>query len=300
MSPHLIRMWERRYEAVKPYRTETGHRLYSDDDIERLRLLRLATMEGQSIRQIAHLSADQLRALIPDRSVDPRPGSGQSEGALVDQQLTQCLELVRNMDAVGLEARLLRASISLGPLSFLERILHPLLELTGEMWQNKQLSISQEHLASAVVRSLLGSMYLANTSGQSEPVLICSTPQGQMHEFGALMAAIYAAAGGWRTLYLGPSLPAEEIAQAAVEHGASAIALSIVYSTESGQLPEELRKLRKLTSGQVHLLVGGRSAIAHADLLDEIGATRVGGLADFRRELARLKQETKSRSSDKG
>lgn len=300
MSPHLIRMWERRYEAIRPYRTETGHRLYSDDDIERLRLLRLATMEGQSIRQIAHLSADQLRALIPDRSVDPETGSGQSEGVLVDQQLTQCLELVRNMDAVGLEARLLRASISLGPLSFLERILHPLLELTGEMWQNKQLSMSQEHLASAVVRSLLGSMYLANTSGQSEPVLICSTPQGQMHEFGALMAAIYAAAGGWRTLYLGPNLPAEEIAGAAVEHGASAIALSIVYSTESGQLPEELRKLRKLTGGQVHLLVGGRSAIAHADLLDEIGAIRVGGLADFRRELSRLKQETKSRSIAKG
>ncbi|MBX7259713.1 MAG: MerR family transcriptional regulator, partial [Candidatus Hydrogenedentes bacterium] len=43
LTPHVIRMWERRYAAVCPTRTPTNRRLYSDSDITRLRLLSRAT-----------------------------------------------------------------------------------------------------------------------------------------------------------------------------------------------------------------------------------------------------------------
>ena len=49
LSSHVIRVWERRYDAVSPRRTETNRRLYSDGDIERLKLLGEATEIGHTL-----------------------------------------------------------------------------------------------------------------------------------------------------------------------------------------------------------------------------------------------------------
>ena len=293
ISPHLIRMWERRYGAVKPARTDTGRRLYSDEDIERLSLLRMATHEGQTISQIALYSADQLRALIPGDNSNLTENSIYDNNS-VEYHLNLCLQAIKNLDAVELESRLMRASIGLGQRVFIEKLLHPLLELTGEMWSDGRLSVSHEHLASAVIRSLLGSMYLSNTAGESSPLLISATPSGQQHEFGALMALVTAASMGWRTLYLGPNLPAEDIAEAANNRNADAIALSIVYPSDDPRVGGELRKIAQMTVSQIPLIVGGRSAVAYDNILDEIGAIRIGGLVELRRELDRIKKGTQS------
>src|ERR1700691_5807021 len=66
LSPHVLRVWERRYAAVEPTRTNGGHRLYSDADIERLRLLARATAGKRSISLVAHLPADELARLVRD------------------------------------------------------------------------------------------------------------------------------------------------------------------------------------------------------------------------------------------
>jgi len=63
LSTHVIRIWEQRYHAVEPRRTAANHRLYSQDDIERLGLLRDVTHAGHNISQVARLSNDELRAL---------------------------------------------------------------------------------------------------------------------------------------------------------------------------------------------------------------------------------------------
>ena len=64
LTPHVIRVWERRYGAVIPLRTPTNRRLYSDADIERLRVLRHLTHAGHSISHIAQLPMEQLQSLV--------------------------------------------------------------------------------------------------------------------------------------------------------------------------------------------------------------------------------------------
>lgn len=289
MSPHLIRMWERRYTAVKPHRTETGRRLYTDDDIERLILLRRATREGESISQIAGLSLEQLRKLIPTAGKAASGEITEREDASVSQHLNLCLAAMKNMDPVGLEIRLLRASASLDQHTFLEKVLHPFLEITGDMWFDGRLSVAHEHLASSVIRSLLGEMYISNAQSGTEPLLLSASPQGQLHEFGALIVSVTAAAVGWRTLYLGPNLPAEDIAVAAMSRDARVIALSIVYPPDDPDLSLQLRRIRLLTNDQVRIIVGGRSASAYHGVLDEIGALQVSDLAELRQELNRFR-----------
>src|SRR6187455_2962557 len=65
LSTHVIRIWEKRYDAVSPNRTDSNRRLYCEDEIERLNLLRLATVAGHSIGNIARLSTDKLKTLVP-------------------------------------------------------------------------------------------------------------------------------------------------------------------------------------------------------------------------------------------
>src|SRR5512141_2772591 len=63
LTPHVLRAWERRYGVVSPARTEGGQRLYSDLDIERLRLLRRLTDRGHAIGRIASLPIPELARL---------------------------------------------------------------------------------------------------------------------------------------------------------------------------------------------------------------------------------------------
>jgi methylmalonyl-CoA mutase cobalamin-binding subunit len=114
------------------------------------------------------------------------------------------------------------------------------------------------------------------------------------------MGSVTAAAGGWRTLYLGPNLPAEDIADTAQSREARAIALSIVYPPDDPNLSRELRRLRQLTNNRVRIIVGGRSAITYRDVLDEIGAIRVSGLTELRKELGRLKSQHRLLSGETG
>ena len=77
LSPDVLRIWERRYAVVKPSRSATGRRLYSDRDVEHLLLLRRATLAGRSISQVADLDSEELRGLVEADEVaaarSPRP-----------------------------------------------------------------------------------------------------------------------------------------------------------------------------------------------------------------------------------
>jgi MerR family transcriptional regulator, light-induced transcriptional regulator len=291
MSPHLIRMWEKRYKAVSPRRTKTGRRLYTDDEIDRLILLRRATQEGQAISQIANLSLEQLQRLFPIDNLRPEAAKTDNTNVTIEQYLNLILQAMKNLDAVGLETQLLRASVNFGPSVFIEKLLYPLLGLTGEMWADGRFKVAHEHLASAVIRSLLGSMYRSDGFKSKSPLLISTTPQGQLHEFGALMALVSAATIGWNTLYLGPNLPAEDIAKAAVERDAQAIALSIVYPDNDLYLPAELQKIFDLTNGATSILIGGRSAKSYGNIIKRINAILVDDLEDLKRKLALIRKK---------
>ena len=60
LSPHVLRVWERRYGVVTPHRQSNQRRLYSDRDVRKLRLLKQLVDQGQAIGSIAELSVEEL------------------------------------------------------------------------------------------------------------------------------------------------------------------------------------------------------------------------------------------------
>ena len=136
--------------------------------------------------------------------------------------LDASLEAVERLDAARLEEILTQAAVELSQPVLIEQVIVPLMYRIGDRWHEGTLRVAHEHLASAVVRTSLGSLSRGFGPSPSDPALVVATPSGQLHELGALVVATTAASNGWHVTYLGPSLPAEDIAAAAHQSRARA------------------------------------------------------------------------------
>ncbi len=293
LSTYVLRAWEHRYNAVAPARSASGRRLYSDADVERLKLLQSATRAGRRIGEVAGLAREDLvqicladsffHASTPAR---PIPDSAPPE---VDQHQRTCLEAIRQMNPFALEAALYNASVAVSVQVLLENVLCPLLHAIGHECRHGDMRISEEHMATAIIRSFLGTLKLnGRVPHHHELTLVVTTPAGQRHELGALMVAVTAANEGWNAIYLGADLPADEIAAAARRTGAKAVAVSITYPDNNARLVAELRRLRRQIGFAVALIVGGRAAGTYRRLFEEIGALRLESLIALRDALGKL------------
>jgi methylmalonyl-CoA mutase cobalamin-binding subunit len=162
-------------------------------------------------------------------------------------------------------------------------------EQIGELWRDGAITAAHEHFFTATAKLFLGNAAKQFAPPGLAPLLIACTPLNQHHELGALMASVAAAHLGWRVIYLGPVLPAAEIAGAAAQHSARAVALSIVHPADDPLLPDELRALRHLLGADTDIIVGGRALHSYAKALEEIGALVVTDLDDFFDQLDTLR-----------
>jgi methanogenic corrinoid protein MtbC1 len=281
---------------VSPDRTDSNRRVYSDADIERLILLRRATEAGESIGQIADMDDEGLRQMTLDVPASPVASAEPRQPApSAKEYLNSCLEAIEVFDAPLLQNRLTDASLTLGRQALLDQLLHPLMDEIGRQWNEGKLRVAHEHLASAVVRSLLGTLTASSPVDDRAPVIIATTPAGQLHEFGALMAAATAASVGWRILYLGPNTPAENIAAAARDSGASVVALSLIYPPDDSRIADELRRMGRLLPDSVSVIAGGRAWPAYRSVLEQINAKLVNDLPHFRQVLEDMRMNLTSR-----
>lgn len=279
LSPHVIRVWEKRYDAVSPDRTDTNRRRYTDTEIERLTLLRAATLAGHSIGDVARLPTEKLRELTANSPAPTIVARG--ENLAVATMIADAVTAVLEHNTVKLEEILSRAAVHLGNHGLLERMIGPLAVRIGELWQNGTITAAHEHFASAVIRNFLIRHSKPYAMSGTTPTIVVATPAGQIHELGAVMAAAAANDLGWRVIYLGTSLPALEIAGAVVRNQARALALSIVFPGDDPNLPAELETLRKNLPIDVKLIAGGRAAEGYAEALARYGFVRNATISDF-------------------
>ncbi len=290
LSPHVIRVWEKRYSAVAPVRTETNRRQYSDEEIERLVLLKQATDAGYKISQIAPVSTENLKSLLEkDRQEsDPQPApAGPPDDAhkLVDD----CLAAIRALNPKLLEEHLTQAALSLGHQGMIRRVVAPLAVQIGTSWRAGEITAAHEHFASAIIRVFLTNISKPFAIPATAPRITIATPCGQLHEMGAIIASATSASAGWQVTYLGTNLPASEIAGAAVQNQSQVVALSLVFPEDDPQLPEELERLRTFLPDTTRIVVGGRASAAYQTALKNIDAIQCADLESFSQTLDQLR-----------
>jgi DNA-binding transcriptional MerR regulator len=249
LSPELLRAWERRHRVVEPVRTPGGTRRYSAADLERLRLVKAAVDAGHRVGQVAHL----------DRAALERIATGVAAGA--PGRLEEILAALGRLDAAELQ-RLLSLQLSaLGAARFAREIALPLVREVGDRWASGAIGIASEHLASAILRTLLGSALAPTAASRLGRRIVFATLPGERHELGLLMAALTSLGAGADPIYLGAELPIEDLLAAVRDTGAAALALSIVTSP-GPETARSLRALRAGLAGSVQLWLGGAGAAA--------------------------------------
>lgn len=292
LTPHVIRAWEKRYKAVVPQRSPKNRRLYSEDEVQRLHLLKIVTDAGHNISQVARLKLTELEHLarqeniLGPRSRDKQPKTAQP--VAIDDYYTQCLAAVRNLDADGLERAFDQAAVDLTRIALVRDLIMSLFEEIGNLWRKGSLKIVNEHMATAVTRNLLVNMLRATGTADSAPRILIATTVGQWHDIGALMVALTTADSGWQPVYYGPNLPSEEIAAGARQSGARAVALSITHLLDQPSLADELRKLRRYIGRGLAIFIGGRAVGDDLHILNEVDARYIKTLDQFSDELDRL------------
>ena len=219
------------------------------------------------------------------RAVAPSPPTGAF--------LNECLAAIKALDAQALDDSLKRGATALGAFGLLQRVVAPLAQTLGDLWRDGTFTAAHEHFASAALRVFLGNSTKPFGALDHAPALIVGTPAGQVHELGALLVGAAAANLGWQVTYLGVSLPAAEIAGAAQQRRARAVALSLVYPEDDPDLANELTRLHKFLPSEVKLLVGGRAMPAYRDALERVGALPIENLTELGSILDNLRKPAK-------
>jgi DNA-binding transcriptional MerR regulator len=246
VSPELLRAWERRYGLLQPTRSAGGLRLYSAGDLARVRAMQQHLAHGFAAAEAAALAAQT-------------PGRGDEEIAVpaAKDELAAALASFDDGDAHAVFDSLL-ARLSLDTL--LRDVIVPYLHELGERWERGDVSIAQEHFASAFLRGrLLG---LARGWGRGiGPVAVLACAPGEQHDLGLLAFGLALRARGWRIVYLGADTPITSVADAARSCSPAAVVVSAVNPRAFRRHAEELVQLGR----DARLCLGGAGA-ARANL----------------------------------
>ncbi|HXT15965.1 MAG TPA: MerR family transcriptional regulator [Gemmatimonadaceae bacterium] len=290
LTAATVRAWERRYRAVAPTRTEGAQRLYTDHDIQRLQLIaRLAAM-GNSLADLGAASTTTLSRMAR-QALEPPSGDAAviAQASRAAAIVTRLLDDTRALDAPALRARLSETIVSFGTLTALDTVVAPYLDQVGVAWACREISVAQEHLASAVVRDVLGALLQHAPIPDDAPVMVATTLADELHEFGAMMAAVVAASREWRVVYLGPNLPGTEIGTLARDAGARAVTIGIVMPQPTRSVRDELGDLRRAVGRRTAVFAGGAAAADHQVTLRNLSVELLESRAAFGERLDRMR-----------
>ena len=292
LSRDVLRVWERRYAAVEPMRTPGGQRLYSNEHINRFRLLAAATKNGRNISQVAGLATDALQRLVTEDEAERHAPIPDSHGQAHTERVEAALQHTRAFDGSALDRELRRTIARHGIPMFLEDIVPTLMHRVGNEWQAGRFTIAHEHLASAAVIAIVLEAMRSVPESPGAPKLLIATPVSERHAVGAALAAAAAALDGWSIIYLGVDVPAADIVAAATASNARAVALSVVHTNETDDLLRELHAVRAALAANVIVIVGGAAAARMADRLTELGLIVCNSIAEMRGILLRVTRDT--------
>lgn len=272
VSIETLRAWERRYQVVEPQRDPNGRRSYSPPDVIRLRKLREATERGHAISKLARFSDDELASVLATPASN---GPVQLAAKSFAMQMIDAAEDYRPEDC---QHALSMALALLAVEEVVTAVLAPALIEVGERWHAGQFNVAQERIVTGAVRRQVSAV-LDTYSKISviEPIVFATLPE-ERHELGLLMSALIAASKGVRCHYLGPDIPAGDIATYATRVGASAIVLSFVLQDPSGPAVAALSDLVMRTPKDIRIWVGGRAA---GDLQPAMTDSRVTFVSDY-------------------
>ena len=289
ISSDVIRAWERRYNAVISQRTETNRRLYTDDDIEKLSLLKRAISSGRRIGDIARLSYDDLFELVMgDESNTTRSYQRPSTGTVMEL-FDEAASAIDLMDSNRLDVTLSNAVAMLSTTDFLMEFLKPLHTYINDECGRGSLRYVQEKFSKISIRNCLSNLYTKFRSSKEEgPKIIIGSLTSEYENLDTLMHTIVAQNIGWNVTYVGNNIPHDELTYMAKKISARTIVIALNNPRDIARKSYEIKTLKAEADYKDNIVLIGSQASNYRQIADDVKAVISPDLSTFRFTLERL------------
>ncbi len=258
LSKDTLRVWERRYGFPVPLRDANGERVYPQDQVDKLRLLKRLMDQGHRPGKIAERPFEQLQALA---EAGNERSAAAASADVPDETLRHYVRLVMDHDVDELRRELSRLAVRAGLARFVTDVIAPLTAMVGEGWSKGELAIFEEHLYTEAVQAVLRSAVAAIPHPGESPRVLLTTIPSEPHGLGLLMAEAMFALEGARCVSLGVRTPVLEIVRGAATQHIDLVALSFSPVVSPYQVVESLRELREALPAATEVWAGGSSPV---------------------------------------
>ena len=255
-SVDLLRAWEKRYGLLDPDRSEGGFRLYSDDDVARVRAMQAHLVDGLAAAEAARRALEN--------------GGPEAGGDLVAQFRRELADALGSFAEGRANAVLDRLLGALSLDAVLVEVVLPYLRELGEAWGRGEASVAQEHFASNVIRGRLFGLARGWGEGAGPHALLACAPLEQ-HDLALIAFGLALRNRGWRITYLGQDTPLSALGEEARELRPDRV---VVAGSTAERLEDVLPDLATLAQVTPLSLAG---AGASSELARKAGATLLEG-----------------------
>lgn len=236
IKAHTIRIWEKRYGVIKPTRTDTNIRVYCDTELKKLLNVAILNNHGHKISKIAKLKQDEICGELERlNAVDET----------FQVQIDSLVVAMVDLDRRKFEKILADSTLKIGFEDTAIKILYPFLQKVGVMWQTDDINPAQEHFISSLI---IQKLYVAiDQAYQPEElgakVALMYLPEGEYHEMGLLFYRYLMKKRGYETIYLGQSVPYNDLLKVVKAHNPDMIVTAFVASIPEEKLQNYLTSL---------------------------------------------------------
>jgi DNA-binding transcriptional MerR regulator len=242
IKAHTLRIWEQRYNILEPKRTDTNIRWYDADDLKLILNISFLNNHGVKISKIAKLSPDELRTHVRTLA--------ESSVTYPDQVQALTFAMIE-LDEIQFEKIISSNILRFGLEKTMVNIIFPFLSQIGILWQTDSINPAQEHFITHLIRQKLIVAIDAQQNNYAPGIkkFLLFTPEGELHEISLLFANYMVRSRGLRSIYLGQSLPINDVFTISDLHKPDFV-FTIITSVPSNEDVEPY--LKKLASGLPH------------------------------------------------
>ena len=273
-----LRAWERRYGLIRPSRTDAGHRLYNQSQIDQIHRIVVLLDRGIPISRVRPTLESSSET---DTAAETRANPWR-------RYLDRMVSAIVRFDEEALDDTY-NETLSLYPIDIVTRyLLLPLLTDLGRRWETTEGSVAEEHFFGVYLRNKLGARFHHRPRGNTGPRLLVACLPDELHEIGALLFSLAAHERGYRIVLLGANTPLDDLPAVVRRAGIDFVVLS--GSLEPAPDFWRTALARLVASAGAPIGIGGLASVKHRDAVVAAGALPLG--ADIEHGLRRLREKT--------
>jgi DNA-binding transcriptional MerR regulator len=203
IKAHTIRIWEQRYSFLKPNRTGTNIRVYSNDELKTLLNVALLNKFGFKISHIDKMN---------DGEINDKILSLNQQEALQDRIINMLIKSMIDLNIENFEEILDDFIATKGIEKTISQIIFPFMEKIGILWLTNHINPGQEHLVTHIIRQkLIVGIDKARSTVKIDKSVLLFLPESEYHELSLLFMNYMLKSRGVNTIYLGCSIPLKDV-----------------------------------------------------------------------------------------